>query len=382
MKIDRIQSFVVGNPWKNWVLVKVSTDEGHFGWGEATTGLTTKPAVAAVEEITRLFIGKDPSAFLANRQRAYEALYLPTDGVLLAALAAIETASWDILGKEFNRPLYRLLGGPVHDTIRVYANGWYQDERDPVRFAERAATVADLGYSALKFDPLGHNYRVLSKDERRKTLLLVEAVVRRLPDNVDLIFEFHDRLTPVEALSLARDLAAFQPLWIEDPVWTADLDAFVRVATESPVRIAGGERFSTLHDFVSLLSSGAVDVVLPEYLRLGGLHRLRQVAAIAEAKNAIVAPHNAQSPLGTAINIHFAAATPNFLIQECFDDFHVPWAWDIFAGVPRQQDGQVRPSEVAGLGVEIDEDALSRFPYGEKNFMNLFSKGWEKRNQY
>ena len=380
MKIDRIEAFVVGNPWKNWLLVKVSTDAGHTGWGEATTGLSTAPAVAAVGEIARLFLGRDPAAIQQNWHDAHKALYLTGDGVLMAAMAGIETACWDIVGHDLGLPLYRLLGGRAQARIRTYANGWYQAERDPDKFADRTRAVAAKGYSALKFDPLGHNFRTLDRAERVRTMALIEAVRRALPDEVDIILEFHDRLTAVEALSLARDVAQFRPLWIEDPVWTEDIPAFARVARDSPVRIAGGERFKTPGRFAQLLAEGGVDMVLPEYLGLGGLWRLKQVAAVADAYGAMVSPHNAQSPLSTALNVHFDVATPNAFIQECFDDFHVPWADDVFSGAPRIEDGYLAPSEAPGHGVTVNEAEIARHPYGERNFMNLFSAGWEKRN--
>ena len=380
MKIDRIETFVIGNPWKNWVLVKVSTDQGHVGWGEATRGLTTAPVVGALKETARLFLGQDPRALQANWVEAHKALYLSTDGTIMAAMAGVETACWDIVGKEAGLPLYRLLGGRAQPHIRTYANGWYQDDRDPVRFAERAKAVAARGYSALKFDPLGHNYRTLDRAERRRTLALVEAVRQALPDEVDLILEFHDRLTAVEALSLARDLAAVRPLWIEDAVWSADAAVLARVAREAPVRVAGGEQFKLLQSFSTLFAEGATDLALPEYLSLGGLWRMKQAAAVAEAHNAMVAPHNAQSPLSTALNVHFDVATPNAFIQECFDDFAVPWVAEIFEGAPRMQGGVLAPSELPGHGVTIHEAAIARFPYGERNFMNMFRAGWEKRN--
>jgi galactonate dehydratase len=381
MKIDRIEPFVVGNPWKNWVLVKVSTSEGHFGWGEATTGLTTKPVVGAVEEIARLFIGRDAQDLARNWHDAFKALYLPSDGAVLSAMSGIDTACWDIIGKELGLPLYRLLGGRAHDRLRVYANGWYQEQREPAAFARRAQEVAAAGYTAMKFDPLGHSYRVMDSDERRKALALVEAVRAALPDSVDIILEFHDRLTSVEAAGLIADLVQFRPLWVEDPVWSADIPAVARVANSSPSRIACGERFSRLGQFSELFAQARIDLVLPEYLRLGGLARMRQVAAVAEAHNALVAPHNAQSPLGTAVNAHFDTATPNFFIQECFDDYHVAWTKEVFENVPSQTDGAIAVSDRAGHGVIVNEAVLRKYPYGERNFMNLFSKGWETRNQ-
>jgi len=284
------------------------------------------------------------------------------------------------VGKELALPLYRLLGGRAQPSIRTYANGWYQDDRDPVRFAERTQAVAAKGYSALKFDPLGHNYRTLDRAERRRTIAIVEAVRNALPDDIDMILEFHDRLTVPEALSLIRDIAQFRPLWVEDPVLTADVTAFARVSRESPVRVAGGERFAMPRQFSALFAEGGTDMALAEYLRLGGLSRLKLAAAVAESYNAMVAPHSAQSPLSTAVNVHFDVATPNAFIQECFDEFHVAWAKDVLGNVPTIKDGCLAPSEVPGHGVSVNEDEIGKHPYGARNFMNLFSAGWEKRN--
>lgn len=380
MRIDLVKPFVVGNPWKNWILVKVMTTDGHAGWGEATTGLTTRSTVGAVEEISRLFIGQDIRALVEVWHDAFKALYLPTDGAVLGAMAGIETACLDAFGKELGLPLYRLLGGRARQSIRTYANGWYQAEREPAVFAERAAAVASRGYSALKFDPLGHNYRTLDRTERKRVVDLVTAVRSALPDTVDLILEFHDRLTPVEALNLARAFAEIQPLWIEDPVWSEDVDVVASLAAASPVRIASGERLASPNQFVRLLSNGRMDMVLPEYLSLGGLQRMRDVAAIADAHGAMVAPHNAQSPLSTALNVHFDVAVPNAFIQECFDDYQGGWINDVFADYPLLRDGHLAPSEKPGHGVEINEEAISKYPYGHANFMNMFKAGWELRN--
>jgi galactonate dehydratase len=338
------------------------------------------PAFSAVGEIARLFLGRDPREMQRNWHDAHKALYLSGDGPVMAAMAGIDTACWDIVGKELGLPLYRLLGGRAQPAIRTYANGWYQEDRDAVRFAESTQAVAAKGYSALKFDPLGHNYRTLDRAERRRTLQIVEAVRKALPDDVDMILEFHDRLTIPEALALIRDLAQFRPLWVEDPVFSIDGAAFAQISRDSPVRIAGGERFNVPRQFAALFANGATDMVLPEYLRLGGLARLRQAAAIADAYNAMVSPHQAQSPLGTAVNVHFDVATPNAFIQECFDDFHVAWARDVFGNIPAIKDGCLAPSEAPGHGVAINEGEIGKHPYSERNFMNLFSAGWEKRN--
>jgi len=380
VKITNVEAFVVGNPWKNWVLVKVTTDSGLIGWGDATTGLSTQPVTAAVREIKRLCVGQDALAIEALYDRVFKALYLTANGILLSALGGITTACWDILGKSSKLPLYQLLGGRVHDKLRAYANGWYTGGRTPEAFADGAAAVVERGYTALKFDPFGANYRFMSNRERSLSLDLVEAVRDRVGEDVDLIIEAHDRFTVPEAVRLAGELQPYSPLGLEAAVWSEDIEALRQVAASSPIRIMAGERFCTPRQFDDLCAGGLFDIVQPEYVELGGISRLRDVAGIADAHGASLAPHNARCPISTAVNVHFMTATRNAYIQETFDDFHVPWARDLFVGVPEVKDGYFTVSDRPGLGIEVNEALFEQHPYSEHFFMNLFAEGWEKRN--
>ena len=379
MKIASVETRVVGNPWKNWVLVKVVTDDGIVGWGDVTTPMTYRPVVGAIEEMRQLVLHRDPRRIEALWESLFTTLYLPDDGTLLSAMAGIETACWDILGKSLGVPLSQLLGGTVHDRIRAYANGWYNGPREAKAFADKAAEVVALGYTALKFDPFGSAYRVLDPAERRTSLTIAEAVRGAVGDDIDLMIEVHDRLTVPEAIAICHDLEPIAPLWVEAPVWSTDTGALAAVANATRLRIVAGERFTNLADFADLLATGRVDVVQPEYVELGGIHRLRQVAALAEARQAMIAPHNARCPLSTAVNVQVDAATRNVFIQETFDDFHVEWAKELFMGIPRVIDGYFVAGEGAGTGVSINEAFIDRHPPGERNYMNLFRSGWEQR---
>ena len=381
MKIERIETRVIGSPWKNWVLVRVLTDEGLVGWGDATTPMTYKPVVAAIEEIGKLCVGGDPLQIERLWESLFTTLYLPDDGTLLSAIAGIETACWDILGKSLGAPLHQLLGGRVHDRIKAYANGWYNGPRDEHAFADKAAEVVARGYLALKFDPFGSAFRALDPQERTKSLAIVRAVRDQVGDAVDLMIEVHDRLTPAEAIRICRDLEEFRPLWVEAPVWSIDTAALKAVAEATPLRIVAGERLTNLGDFTDLLATRRMDIVQPEYVELGGVHRLRQVAALAEAYQGMIAPHNARCPISTAVNVQVDAATRNVFIQETFDDFHVSWAKDLFTGIPAVKDGTFVIPETPGIGVEVNEELAERYPPGERNYMNLFQSGWEKRFQ-
>lgn len=377
MKITRVQTFSVGNPWKNWLFVKLHTDEGLTGIGEATSGLSTKPNEAEVHELSRLVIGEDPLQPEALWQKMYKGLFLH----VAVAMNAVEIACWDILGKSLNCPLWQLLGGKQRPRLRVYANGWYPGPRDPVSFAEAAAKVKAMGYTALKFDPFGTAYRFFDRAEETRSLAIVRAVREAVGDDVDLCIEGHDRFSVSTAIRLGKQLEEFHPLWFETPVMSTDIQATIQVARSIQVPVATGERYSRLSQFLELLSHRVVDIVQPETLRIGGVSGARKAAAIAEAAEAFVALHQAQSPLNTAINAHIHAGLPNFLIQECFDDFLVPWAWEILHGVPRVKDGSLEPSDAPGIGVELNEAELVKYPYGQNNFLRLFEEGWERRGR-
>jgi len=376
VRIDRVSTFVIGHPWKNWVIVKMDTDEGVSGLGECTS-ITSAPMVAEAQELSRFVIGMDPREPL----RVADAL---EKGVFLAAkqaACAIEIACWDILGKSLGAPLWRLLGGRVHDRLRVYANGWYTCPREPNTFAGKAAEVVAMGYSALKFDPFGTAYLELSRAEEKLSLAIVRAVREAVGDEVDLMIEGHDRFAVATAIRLGHALAEFRPMWFETPVFSQNVEATIAVARAIPVPVASGERLSHLSEFAALLGSGVIGIVQPETLRCGGISGVTRVAALARAHEAMVACHQAQSPLTTAVNAHLHCTMPHFLVQECFDDFLVPWSRDVFQGVPRVVNGYLEPSDAPGLGVEFDEEEAAKHPYGEDKIIRLFETGWEKRER-
>jgi len=377
MKITKLQTFVVGNPWKNWVFVKVHTDAGLTGVGEATAGLSAKPGEAEARELERFVIGEDPLQPERLWHKMYKGLFLDPN----VGMNAIEIACWDILGKSLGAPVWQLLGGKQRPSLRVYANGWYQGPREPGFFAEAAARVKAMGYTALKFDPFGSAYRSLDAAEEKLSLAIVRAVREAVGDGVDLCIEGHDRFSVSTAIRIGQQLEEFHPMWFETPVMSTDIAATVEVARAIKVPVATGERFDRLSQVVELVAHRAVDIVQCETLHIGGISGARKAAAVAESAEAFVALHQAQSPLTTAVNAHIHASLPNFLIQECFDDFLVPWAHEIMHGVPRVKAGYLEPSDAPGIGVELDEQEIARHPYGQDYFLRLFEDGWESRKR-
>ncbi len=374
MKITDVKTFVVGNPWKNWLFVKVYTDEGITGLGESTGGLSTRPYEADVQELRRFVIDEDPLQPEALWQKMFKARYAKASN----GMTGIELACWDILGKSLAVPVWKLLGGRLRASLRVYANGWYKCPRDPQCFATAAKALVEKGYTAMKFDPFGGAYLCMNRQDERTSIAIVEAVRETVGPDIDILIEAHDRFSVPYAVRIGTLLEPYDPMWLETPVHSADIEANLEVARRIRVPVALGERFSWLKDFTELLTARSVGIVQPEVMHLG-FANLKKVCGMAEAYGALVACHQAQSPYCTAVNAHMHAVIPNFLIQENFDDSFEPWTWDVLSGVPRVQDGYLPVPDSPGFGVELNEEEAAKHPYGEQNFMNLFAEGWEQR---
>ena len=374
MKITDLKIFVVGNPWKNWVFLKLYTDEGITGLGEATGGLATKPSVGDIEELRRHVIGEDPRHPERLWLKMHKARYYGTS----KGMSAIEQACWDILGKSLGVPVWQLFGSKHHATLRTYANGWYKGPRNPESFAEKAAEMAAKGYNALKFDPFGGAYQQITKESEDLAVAIVRAVRQAVGPQVDLLIEAHDRFTVTNAIRLGRKLEEFEPMWLETPLRSYDLAGHIEVARSIKIPVVLGEAFDELRQFADLLAYRVIDIIQPEPQTLG-TSIARKAFAIAQAYTALVACHQAQSPFCTAMNAHLHASIPNFLIQENFDDSLEPWTWDLLTGVPRVQDGYLTVSDAPGWGVELNEAEVEKHPYGETYFLRLFEEGWETR---
>lgn len=376
MKITNLKIIVVGNPWKNWIFIKLLTDDGIEGIGECTGGLSTKSNVGDLEELRSRIIGKDPTNIPALMDFLRKTLFLSRGG---NAVSGIEMACWDILGKSCGKPLYQLLGGKAKERIRVYANGWYQGPREASCFAEKALEIVALGYTALKFDPFGKAYKFMTREEERLSMSIVRAVREAVGEDIELMIEAHDRFSLSQAVRIGRMLEEYNPFWYETPVLSDNAENVAEVARRVKIPVIAGERSNDPRDIAKLLSLGAIDIVNPEILGVGGISGLMDCFAIARGFDAYVAPHNAQSPLCTAVNVHVDATQTNLLIQECFDDSSVSWTDDVLIGYPKVTNGFIEPTDAPGIGVTLNEREAEKHPYGDKNFLWLFENGWEKR---
>ena len=219
MRISKVTPLVLGTPWRNLTFLKVETDEGLTGVGEARVLNRTDGVLGYLKEaIPRYMLGSDPFQIERLVQRMFREDYGRAGEIIMTATALVEIACWDIVGKALEQPVYRLLGGEVRDRIKAYANGWYTVERTPGEFHEAAKTVLEKGYRALKFDPFGAGFYEMERAEKLRVIELVEAVRDAVGPDVEIMIEMHGRFNPVTAIEMTRELARFRPSWVEEPV--------------------------------------------------------------------------------------------------------------------------------------------------------------------
>jgi galactonate dehydratase len=296
----------------------------------------------------------------------------------MSGIAYIEMACWDIIGKALGQPVWRLLGGKVRDRIKAYANGWYAAERTPSDFHRAAKTVIARGYRALKLDPFGPGAYELDHAERVRSVSLVEAVRDAVGPDVEIMIEMHGRFVPAEAVRLAVMLQEFMPSWLEEPIPPENIGALRKVADHVTVPIAAGERVHDRIEFQEFFATGAVDVIQPDIGHIGGILEARKLAATAETHYLLVAPHNVGGDVLTAANLHLAACTPNFKIQEYFKHFGADEVRAVVSGLPRLTDGYFELPAGPGLGVTLNAGFVDARPARCAHF-DLFAEGWQFR---
>jgi galactonate dehydratase len=379
MRIAEVRPLVLGTQWRNLTYVVVRTDEGLEGVGEVRMINETEALLGYLAEAVPVHVlGADPFEIEALIQRLWRREYARSGQIAMSALSVLETACWDIVGKALDQPVHRLLGGPVRDRIKAYANGWYTVERTPEEFHAAARAVVARGYRALKLDPFGAGTWELEPEERTRALELVEAVRDAVGPDVELLVEMHGRFTPAQAVSIARDLERFRPSWIEEPVPPENLAALRKVSEQVSLPVATGERIHVRDEFRELFELQAADVVQPDLTMCGGILETRRIAAWAEAYYVLVAPHNVGGPVSTAAALHLAAVTPNFKIQEHFNDFGEAFVKEAAPGNPEVVDGYFALPQGPGLGVTLDEDVVAEHPRRTIHF-DLFAEDWHLR---
>jgi galactonate dehydratase len=378
VKITDVKTYIVGNRWKNWVFTWVETDEGIHGIGEATLNGFAKTVEAAIHELKGFVVGKDPFDVENHTLRLFREVYSDGGQIQGAALAGIEYACWDIMGKAMGLPVYKLLGGRCHEKLRTYANGWYTTSRTPEAFYENAREVVNKGYTALKFDPFGSAWRVVDRNDFHLAIEIIAAVREAVGKNVDILVEGHNRFSVHTALQFSEAMAPYEPTWFEAPVPPQRISAMVEVAKHSKVPIACGEDYYCREQFAELLSFNAVQIIQlePQYL---GMTAAKQVCAMTHAFNGVTAPHSAQGPLCSIASAHLNTATPNFFIHEIFDDFNEDWTKQIITNPLKVVNGFVEVGDAPGWGTDLNLEMIKQHPYNPNHYLPLFREGWEKR---
>ncbi|MFA6107999.1 MAG: mandelate racemase/muconate lactonizing enzyme family protein [Candidatus Latescibacterota bacterium] len=360
MKITAIRSYMTRFGNRPRVLVKVETDEGLYGWGEAYNHGPDRSIPPIVDYIFEMIKGEDPRRIEYIMLKLYQQFRFPPGAMGLAAFSAVDHALWDISGKAVGLPVYMLLGGSVRDRVRVYAHLGGRDGHEAAEHARRLHE--EWGFTAFKTGP----YR-LSPDSHRwgrvcaAAATYFEEIRQDTPAEWEFAFDAHAKiLEPVRAVQLANALAPFDPLFYEEPLRPEHLPAWKRLRAQLQVPLATGESLYSRFEFLELMAAQGADIIQPDICACGGLLEMRKIAAIAEAHYVTVAPHNPMGPLATAVNLHFSAATPNFTILE----YLLPGdnAWLDQPYLPTDGYLLLRPDR-PGLGVEIDENLVSKDAY-------------------
>ena len=371
MKITAVETVVVNAVMRNWIFVKVVTDQpGLHGWGEATLEWKTRAVTGAIEDLAPFVVGEDPMRIEHLAARMARFSFWPLGSIGMTALSGIEMALWDIKGKALGVPVWELLGGRVRDSVRVYTHmrrgrhDGHVGTGDISAFCDAVQETVEMGYDAIKLGFVPYTGYDAPLPAVRHVAKLAEAVRERVGDGVDIMTDFHGRPDSIDAAKAYIDaIAPIRPLFVEEPIQPGDAAAMADLARRVDCPLATGERLFTPREFADLAEARAVAYVQPDLAHCGGLSGGRRIAAIAEAAHMGVMPHNPMGPVAGAVALQFDAATPNFVIQEEAVGI-VPWFEEICSAYPLTlQDGAWQIPTAPGLGIEIDETAAARHPF-------------------
>lgn len=362
MQLVELKTYLVDAFRTNWVFVKIVSDSGDVGWGEATLEYREHTVAQAIDELARGLSGRELDNINAWFGDAYRDAYWRGGPVLTSALSAVEMALWDLKGKALGVPVHQLLGGPVRDEIPCYANAWFSGARTADDFGQAAVEAVSRGYAALKWDPFGSAFRSMSLAEIRQSLTVVDRVRDAVGDSVELIIEGHGRFDVITARRIGRELAKFDILWFEEPLIPGNIRQYVELRREIDTPVSLGERLYTKWDFRELFDLGGVDVVQPDVSHCGGISELRQIATMAELSHQWCCPHNPSGPVANAATVQLAAVMPNCPYLETMAT-DVPWRSELVVESCRVKDGKMTISNEPGLGIEVNEDRLADYPY-------------------
>ncbi|MEV0157289.1 mandelate racemase/muconate lactonizing enzyme family protein [Micromonospora sp. NPDC050686] len=363
MKIVSVDTLVVDFYRTNLVIVRVLTDEGIVGLGEATLEGKERAVLGAVAEVAEAVVGLDPTGISKILYELSRDWYWRGGPVIMTALSALEMALWDISARELGVPVSRLLGGATRDRVRAYANGWFSGAVTAEDYAAAARRTVRSGFRGLKWDPFENYDLTITTGQLDRVLAQVDAVRSAVGREVELFIEGHGRFDVRHAITIAREIAQFDPVWFEEPCPPDNIDALVDVRRASPVPIAAGERWYGRQGFAPALARQAVDFVQPDVTHAGGIAELVFISTLAATSYVGFAPHNPSGPLSTAATLQLAATLPNFRYLEIMAT-DVPWRPDITnERLVLTAEGDVLIPAGVGLGIEVDLAVIEQHPF-------------------
>ena len=377
MKITKIETLVCHARMRNWVFVKVLTDQpGLVGWGEATLEWHTRAVVGAVEDLSPLLIGEDPTRVEHLWQSMYRQHFWHGNGIVRGtAISGIDLALWDIVGKVHGVPCHKLWGGPVRDYVRTYCHlgggkmeDFYETKRDDAkRFGELAEKAVADGFTAFKSMAVPETAPIEGLEPIRWAEANVKAMRDAVGEAIDIMVDCHARPSPRMGLLFAKALEPYGLYFFEEPCWPEAMDGIAEVQRAVSTPIATGERLISQHQFTELFEKRAASIIQPDITHVGGLSEARRIAAMAEAYRVAMAPHNPQGPVSTAASLEFGFATPSYIICESVHE-DVPWRSDVVSeGYTVVRKGRiVRPSDMPGLGIEVNEAEVKKHPFEQE----------------
>jgi galactonate dehydratase len=353
-RIKKIETFLVQ---PRWLFLKMYTEEGVVGLGEPILEGRALTCQTAVKELEPWLIGEDPTRVVHLWQAMYKHTFYRGGEILTSALSGIEQALWDICGKLMGVPVYKLLGGPTRDKIRVYGTA---GGRDPESAAKSVREAVSQGFNAIKTGPgAGRRGRMIETAGYTERVVEIFAAMREAAGpEVDIAIDFHGAVSPQTAKRLVKALEPYHPFFIEEPVQCQNVDVLADIAHSTSVPIATGERLFTKWGFREVLEKRAASILQPDLSHAGGIMETRLIAGMAEAYYAGIAPHCPLGPIAFASCLQLDAAIPNFLCQE--GGRHATSQMDGYLKVPfRHENGYVPLPTGPGLGIELDEEALA-----------------------
>lgn len=367
-RIRAVDTFVVNAQIRNWIFVRVLTEDGRIGWGEATLEWKTNGVVGAINDIAPLVIGEDPMRTEYLWQRMNRGQFWKGGPIAMSALSGIDMALHDIKARVLGVPIFELLGGAVRHRIRCYDHLGGGDPKsvygtlEAARIGEAAQRSVAEGFTAIKILAVPVGGMLASSQHLRTAESIMAAARDAVGADVEIMVDFHGRTTPSAAISFGKAMAPFNPWFYEEVCQPEDTQGMAQVAAALNIPLATGERLFGRRSFMDVLESRAVSVLQPDPCHAGGLSETRRIAAVAEAYGVSIAPHNPLGPIATMHNLHLAASIPNWLIQEQMRSA-ASWFNDVISTDFRPVDGWLDLPVGPGLGVEVDLDVCARHPY-------------------